>query len=179
MNVDLQWTYCFKTINVSIDWVVIQYLISLWEKNIFNRKYTKECFCFVCFYNCEQHEMNHLCCLFSTKNTMRTLEFCTRMYTRSTMKMGLKLFSTTKLFPFWCCVLKRLCGIDLLSFNNLLCCILNPIDNLINRRRICLMWRVATISFVHGRLTAITFIFRVRIRGSGRESWYDSTWHDV
>ena len=32
LNVDLQWTYCFKTINVSIDRVVIQYLMSLWEK---------------------------------------------------------------------------------------------------------------------------------------------------
>ena len=29
---------------------------------------------------------------------------------------------------------KTVCGIDLLSFNNLLCCILNPIDSLIDRR---------------------------------------------
>ena len=34
LNVDLQWTYCIKTVNVSIDCVVIQYLISWWEKNM-------------------------------------------------------------------------------------------------------------------------------------------------
>ena len=55
------------------------------------------------------------------------------MYTRST-KNGIEIvFNNQTVLILVLCV-KTLCGIDLLSFNNLLRCILNPIDSLIDRR---------------------------------------------
>ena len=135
LNVDLRWTYCFKTINVSIDWVVIQYLISLWEKNIFSRKYTKECFCFVCFYNCEQRKWITLMINFYKICNRQHLNFVPGLYTRSTMN-GIGFVFNNQTVLILLLLVKTVCGIDLLSFNNLLCCILNPINRLlINRRR--------------------------------------------
>ena len=53
------------------------------------------------------------------------------MYTRSTGN-GIEIVFTNKIVPILVLCVKTRCGIDLLSFNNLLCCILNPIDSLIN-----------------------------------------------
>ena len=53
------------------------------------------------------------------------------MYTRST-ENGIEIVFNNQ--PILGLCVKILCGIDLLSFNNLLRCILNPIDSLIDRR---------------------------------------------
>ena len=54
------------------------------------------------------------------------------MYTRSTGNRIEIVFNNQTVPIFMLCV-KTLCGIDLLSFNDLLRCILNPIDSLIDR----------------------------------------------
>ena len=53
------------------------------------------------------------------------------MYTRST-ENGIEIVFNNQTVPILVLCAKTLCGIDLLSFNNLLHCILNPIDGLIN-----------------------------------------------
>ena len=53
------------------------------------------------------------------------------MYTRSTEK-GIEIVFNNQTVPILVLCVKTLCGIDLLSFNNLLHCILNPIDSLID-----------------------------------------------
>ena len=60
-------------------------------------------------------------------------EFCTRLYTRST-RNGIEIVFNNQTVPILVLLLKTVCGIELLSFNNLLRCILNPIDSLIDRR---------------------------------------------
>ena len=55
------------------------------------------------------------------------------MYTRS-IENGIEIVSNNQTVPILLLCVKTLCGIDLLSFNNLLHCILNPIDSLIDRR---------------------------------------------
>ena len=55
------------------------------------------------------------------------------MYTRST-ENGIEIVFNNQTVPILVLCVKTLCGIDLLSFNNLLHCILNPIDSLIDRR---------------------------------------------
>ena len=59
-------------------------------------------------------------------------EFCTRLYTRST-RNGIEIVFNNQTVPILVQLLKTVCGIDLLSFNNLLRCLLNPIDSLIDR----------------------------------------------
>ena len=54
------------------------------------------------------------------------------MYTRST-ENGIEIVFNNQTVPILVLCVKTLCGIDLLSFNNLLHCILNPIDSLIGR----------------------------------------------
>ena len=54
------------------------------------------------------------------------------MYTRST-ESGIEIFLNNQTVPIIVLCVKTLCGIDLLSFNNLLRCILNTIDSLIDR----------------------------------------------
>ena len=53
------------------------------------------------------------------------------MYTTST-ENGIEIVFNNQTFPILVLCVKTLCGIDLLSFNNLLHCILNPIDSLID-----------------------------------------------
>ena len=53
------------------------------------------------------------------------------MYTRST-ENGIEIVFNNQTVPILVLCVKTLCGIDLLSFNNLLHCILNPIDSLID-----------------------------------------------
>ena len=65
------------------------------------------------------------------KNTMRTLNYVPEMYTRSTVN-GIEIVFNNQTVPILVLCVKTLCGIDLLSFNNLLHCILNPIDSLID-----------------------------------------------
>ena len=55
------------------------------------------------------------------------------MYTKSTDN-GIEIVFNNQTVPILVLCVKTLCGIDLLSFNNLLHCILNPIDSLIDRR---------------------------------------------
>ena len=55
------------------------------------------------------------------------------MYTRST-ENGIEIVLNNQTVPILVLCVKTLCGIDLLSFNNLLHCILNPIDSLIDGR---------------------------------------------
>ena len=55
------------------------------------------------------------------------------MYIRST-ENGIEIVFNNQTVPILVLCEKTLCGIDLLSFNNLMHCILNPIDSLINRR---------------------------------------------
>ena len=55
------------------------------------------------------------------------------MYTSST-ENGIEIVINNQTVPILVVCLKTLCGIDLLSFNNLLHCMLNPIDSLIDRR---------------------------------------------
>ena len=47
---------------------------------------------------------------------------------------GIEIVFNNQTVPILVLCVKTLCGIDLLSFNNLLRCILNPIDSLIDRR---------------------------------------------
>ena len=54
------------------------------------------------------------------------------MYTRST-ENGIEIVFNNQTVPILVLCVKTLCGIDLLLFNNLLHCILNPIDSLIDR----------------------------------------------
>ena len=54
------------------------------------------------------------------------------MYTRST-ENGIEIVFNNQTVPILVLCVKTLCVIDLLSFNNLLCCILNPMDSLIDR----------------------------------------------
>ena len=74
--------------------------------------------------------MNHPVAYFLQKYH-ENFEFCTRMYTRST---GIEIVFNNQTVPILVLCVKTLCGIDLLSFNNLLHCILNHIDSLINGR---------------------------------------------
>ena len=55
------------------------------------------------------------------------------MYTRST-ENGIEIVFNNQTVPILVLCVKTVCGIDLLSFNNLLRCILNPIDSLIENR---------------------------------------------
>ena len=55
------------------------------------------------------------------------------MYTRST-ENGIEIVFNNQTVPILVLCVKTLCGIDLLSFNNLLHCKLNPIDSLIERQ---------------------------------------------
>ena len=55
------------------------------------------------------------------------------MYTRST-ENGIEIVFNNQTVPILVLCVKTLCGIDLLSFNNLLHCILYPIDSLIDMR---------------------------------------------
>ena len=55
------------------------------------------------------------------------------MYTRSTDN-GIEIVFNNQTVPILVLCVRTLCGIHLLSFNNLLHCILNPIDSLIERR---------------------------------------------
>ena len=61
--------------------------------------------------------------------------YCTRMYTRST-ENGIEIVFNNQTVPILVLCAKTLCGIDLLLFNNLLHCILNPIDSLIDGREL-------------------------------------------
>ena len=53
------------------------------------------------------------------------------MYAMSTENV-IEIVFTNQTVPILVLCVITLCGIDLLSFNNLLCYILNPIDSLIN-----------------------------------------------
>ena len=54
------------------------------------------------------------------------------MYTRSTGN-GIEIVLKNQTIAILVLCVKTICWIDLLSFSSLLCCILNPIDSLINR----------------------------------------------
>ena len=72
MNVKLQWTYCFKRICLSIDQVVIKYLISMKRKIYSIDKEDNKLFLMFCLFHiimCRGNES--LCCLLSTKYAMR------------------------------------------------------------------------------------------------------------
>ena len=66
---------------------------------------------------------------------------------------------------------KTLCGIDLLSFNNLLRCILNPIDSLIDRREnmseVTCRDHFAVFNWLTGILRTSRLILRVRVANLG------------
>ena len=104
------------------------------------------------------------------ENYNENFEFCTRMYTRSTMD-GIEFVFNNQTVPIFVLCVKTLCGIDLLSFNNLLCCILNPIDNLIDRRRnmsdMTCRNHFAVFNWLTGGLRTSHTIFRVRVVNLG------------
>ena len=73
------------------------------------------------------------------------------MYTRST-ENGIEIVSNNQTVPILLLCVKTLCGIDLLSFNNLLRCILNPSDSLINRRE-TMSDVMCPNHFIHSRMS--------------------------
>ena len=65
---------------------------------------------------------------------------------------GIEFVFNNQTVPILLFFVKTLCGIDLLSFNNLLCFILNPINRLVDGRAhgpIVTLWNVFRTS--HGR----------------------------
>ena len=63
---------------------------------------------------------------------MRTLNFVPEC-TQGPLENGIEFVFNNQTVPILVLCVKKLCGIDLLSFNNLLHCRLNPIDSLIDR----------------------------------------------
>ena len=84
---------------------------------------------------------------------------------------GIEFGFNNQTVPILVLCVKTLCGIDLLSFNNLLCCILNPIDNLINRHRnmsdVTCHDHFAVFNWLTGVLRTSRMIFRVRVVNLG------------
>ena len=64
---------------------------------------------------------------------MRTLNFVQEC-TQGLLKNGIGIVFNNQTISILVLCVKTLCGIHLMSFNNLLCCILNPIDSLIDKR---------------------------------------------
>ena len=73
--------------------------------------------------------------------------------------------------PILVLCVKTLCGIDLLSFNNLLRCILNPIDSLIDRREnmsdVMCHDHFAVFNWITGVFQTSRMIFKVRVVNLG------------
>ena len=73
--------------------------------------------------------------------------------------------------PILVLCVKTLCGIDLLSFNNLLRCILNPIDSLIDRREnmsdVMCHDHFVVFNWITGVFQTSRTIFKVRVVNLG------------
>ena len=84
---------------------------------------------------------------------------------------GIEFVFNNQTVPIFVLCVKTLCGIDLLPFNNLLCCILNPIDYLIDRRRnmsdMTCRNHFAVFNWLTGGLRTSHTIFRVRVVNLG------------
>ena len=84
---------------------------------------------------------------------------------------GIEFVLNNQTVPILVLCVKTLCGIDLLSFNNLLCCILTPIDNLIDKRRdmsdVTCRGHYAVFNWLTGVLRTSRTIFRVRVVNLG------------
>ena len=84
---------------------------------------------------------------------------------------GIEFVFNNQTVPILVLCVKTLCGIDLLSFNNLLCCILNPIDTLIDRRGnmsdVTCRDHFAVFNWLMGVLRTSRTIFRVRVVNLG------------
>ena len=110
------------------------------------------------------NEYNEL--LFSPKKINENFQFCTKMYTRST-RNGIEIVFNNQTVPILVLLLKTVCGIELLSFNNLLRCILNPIDSLIDRREhmsdVTFRDHFAVFNWLTGVFRTSRTIFRVRV----------------
>ena len=80
---------------------------------------------------------------------------------------GIEFVFNNQTVPILVLCVKTLCGIDLLSFNNLLRCILNPIDSLIDRREnmshVTCRDHFAVFNWLTGVLRTSRTIFRVRV----------------
>ena len=92
------------------------------------------------------------------------------MYTRST-ENGIEIVFNNQTVPILVLCVKTLCGIDLLLFNNLLRCILNPIYSLIDRREnmsdVTCHDHFAVINWLTGVLRTSRMIFMVRVANLG------------
>ena len=86
-------------------------------------------------------------------------EFCTMMYTRSTMN-GIEFVLNNQTVLILLLLVKTVCGIDLLSFK----VHANPINSLFARRE------KMSHKTSHRRFTDVVFVFRVRICVSGSRS---------
>ena len=62
---------------------------------------------------------------------MRTLNFVPK-YMQGLCKMGLNWLATIKLFSFGCCFQKQFVGLNCFDLTKLLCCMLNPINSLVD-----------------------------------------------
>ena len=90
-------------------------------------------------------------------------QFCTKMYTRPTMN-GIEFVFNNQTVLIWLFFAKMPHGIELCSFNRILHCMQIPLMVWLMGMKIYLMSHVMIISFIHGPLMAIMFVFRVCIR---------------
>ena len=106
----------------------------------------------------------------SLQKRNENFQFCTKMCIGST-RNGIEFCFSSQTVLILLLLLKTLCRIDLLSFNNLLRCILNPIDSLIDRREnmsdVTCRDHFAVFNWLTGVLRTSVTIFRVRIANLG------------
>ena len=84
-------------------------------------------------------------------------EFCTRMYTRSTMN-GIEFVFNNQTVLNLLLLVKTVCGIDLLSYNKILWCMQIPLIVWSTGMKICLMGHLTDISWQSRSFLGFVFV---------------------